>query len=122
METIRDASAGRRIQADDCEVFGRDSFGYPVLIRKRYGKGQLIYLNVPIEDSAVTSECKLYRVYRKIAELAGLSCPEKAPEVGITHHPLSDGNEIRISINYADYEVSGMKPNEVKIETVKVFQ
>ena len=122
METIRDASAGRRIQADDFEVFGRDSFGYPVLIRKRYGKGQLIYLNVPIEDSAVTSECKLYRVYRKIAELAGLSCPEKAPEVGITHHPLSDGNEIRISINYADYEVSGMKPNEVKIETVKVFQ
>ena len=110
---------GRRLQADDCEVFGRDSSGYPVLTRKRYGKGQLIYLNAPIEDSAVASECSLYRIYRKIAELAGLDLPDKAPEIGITHHPFPDGGEVRISINYADHDAGGMKPNEVKIETLK---
>ena len=61
----------------------------------------------------------MFRVYRKIAELAGIQCPDKAPEIGITHHPLPDGGEIRISINYVDYEAGGMKPNEVKIETIK---
>ena len=113
---------GRRIKVDDCEVLGRDSYGYPVLIKKHYGKGQLIYLNVPLEDSAITSDCKLYHVYRKIAELAGVQCPEKVPEIGITHHPLPEGGEIRIAINYADYEAGGMKPNEVKIETVQEYQ
>jgi hypothetical protein len=45
--------------------------------------------------------------------------PEKAPELGITHHELPDGSEIRIAINYADHEADGMKPNEVKIEKIK---
>ena len=109
----------RHLLADGCKVLGKDSAGHPVLIRKSYGKGQLIYLNVPIEFGGITPECKLFRVYRKIAELAGVQCPDKAPEVGITHHPLPDDGEIRISINYADYEAGGMKPNEVKIETIK---
>ena len=108
----------RRLIADGCEVLGTDAAGNPVLIRQRYGKGQLIYLNVPIEQAAVTPECKLYRVYRKIAQAAGLKCPEKVPEIGITHHERPDGSEIRISINYADYEAGGMKPNEVKIEKI----
>ena len=111
-----EASITRRLIADGCEVLGRDTEENPVLIRKSYGKGQLIYLNVPIENAAITSECSLFRVYRKIAELAGIQCPDKAPEIGITHHPLPDGGEIRIKINYADYEVDDMKPNEVKIE------
>ena len=105
----------RHLIADSCEVFGKDTAGRPILIRQRYGKGQLIYLNAPIEQAAVTPECKLYRIYRKIAELAGIKCPEKAPEIGITHHPLPDGGEIRIAINYANYEVDDMRPNEVKI-------
>ena len=106
----------RHLLADTCEVHGRDDAGRPVLIRQRYGKGQLIYLNVPIEYAAITSECKLYKVYRRIAELAGLECPDKAPEIGVTHHPLPEDGEIRIAINYADYEAGGMKPNEVRIE------
>ena len=106
----------RHLLADGCEVLGKDTAGRPVLIRQRYGRGQLIYLNVPLEHAAVTAECKLYRVYRKIAELAGIKCPDKAPEIGITHHPLPDGGEIRIAINYADHEVDDMKPNEVRIE------
>ena len=108
----------RHLLAESCEVFGRDTAGRPVLIRHRYGKGQLIYLNVPVEQAAISSECKLYRIYRKIAELAGVKCPEKAPEIGITHHPLPDGGEVRITINYADYEADGTAPNEVKIETI----
>ena len=108
----------RHLLAESCEVFGKDTDGRPVLIRHRYGKGQLIYLNAPVEQAAISSECKLYRIYRKIAELAGVKCPEKAPEIGITHHPLPDGGEVRITINYADYEADGTAPNEVKIETI----
>lgn len=108
----------RHLIADSCEVFSKDIAGRPILIRQRYGKGQLIYLNAPIEQGAITTECKLYRVYRKIAELAGVRCPEKAPEIGITHHPLPNGGDIRVAINYADYEVGGMMPNEVKIENI----
>ena len=109
----------RHLLADTCEVLGIDTAGRPVLIRKPYGKGQLIYLNVPVEQAAICPECKLYRVYRKIAELAGIKCPEKAPEIGITHHPLPDGGEIQIAINYADYVVDEMEPNEVKIKAVR---
>ena len=114
-----DSPITRRLIPDGCEVHSKDAAGNPVLIRQRYGKGQLIYLNVPIEQAAVASECKLYRIYRKIAQLAGLVLPEKAPEIGITHHELPDGGEIRIAINYADHEADGMKPNEVKIDIKK---
>ena len=110
------SSCTRHLIANGCDVLGKDGDGRPVLIRQRYGKGQLIYLNAPIEHAAITKECKLYLVYRKIAELAGIRCPDKAPEIGITHHPLPDGGEIRIAINYADHEAGGMAPNEVKIE------
>ncbi|MBQ6471519.1 MAG: cellulase family glycosylhydrolase [Victivallales bacterium] len=109
----------RRLLADTCDVLGKDTGGHPILIRRRYGNGQLVYLNAPLEQAAITSECKLYRIYRKLAQLAGVKCPEKAPEIGITHHPLPDGGEVRILINYADYEAGGMAPNEVKIETVE---
>ena len=108
----------RHLLENSCEVHGRDNTGRPILICQPYGKGKLIYLNLPIEHASISSECKLYKVYRKIAELAGISCPDKAPEIGITRHPLADGGEIRIVINYADYEADGMKPNEVKIEKV----
>ena len=110
------SSCTRHLIANGCDVLGKDGDGRPVLIRQRCGKGQLIYLNAPIEHAAITKECKLYLVYRKIAELAGIRCPDKAPEIGITHHPLPHGGEIRIAINYADHEAGGMAPNEVKIE------
>lgn len=113
-----DSPVTRRLIADGCEVHGRDMAGNPVLICQRHGKGRLIYLNVPLEQSAITAECKLYKVYRKIAQLAGMELPEKAPEIGITHHELPEGGEIRIAINYADYEVDGFKPNEIKIENI----
>ena len=92
--------------------------GNPVLICQRHGRGRLIYLNVPLEQSAITAECKLYKVYRKIAQLAGMELPEKAPEIGITHHELPEGGEIRIAINYSDHEVDGFKSNEIKIENI----
>ena len=112
-----ESSVTRRLSAVDCEVHGRNEAGDPVLISRPYGKGRLIYLNVPVENAAVTSECRLYRVYRKIAEIAGVTCPaDKAPELGITHHPLAGGGEIRITINYSEHEAGGLAANAVKVE------
>ena len=114
------SSRTRRLRATDCEVLGKDPAGYPVLIRRPYGKGQLIYLNAPIENAAAEADSRLYLIYRKLAGLAGVSCPEKAPEIGITHHPLPSGGEIRITINYADRPADGMAPNSVKVERIGV--
>ena len=108
----------RHLLENGCEVHGRDVEGHPVLISRAYGKGKLIYLDLPVEHAAITSECRLYKIYRKIAELAGVNCPEKAPEIGITRHILPDGGEIKISINYADYDAGGLKADEVKIEKI----
>ena len=67
----------------------------------------------------MTLECKLYRICQSIAKLAGISWSGKAPEIEITHHPITDGGEIRIAINYADYAVDGMGSGKVRIETVR---
>ena len=52
-------------------------------------------------------------------ETGGDLVPEKAPGIEITHHPITDGGEIRIAINYADYAVDGIGSGKVRIETVR---
>ena len=106
----------RRLKANGCEVHGTDTEGNPVLISKAYGKGRLVYLNAPIENEAITETGRLHLIYRKLAEIAGVTCPEKSPEIGVTRHIFPDGRTLRISINYADYPADGMPANSVKTE------
>ena len=106
----------RVLNSNTCETLGSDKEGNPVLVCKKYGKGKLVYLNVPLENNAITQECKLYKIYQKFAEIAGVECLDKSPEIGITRHFYPDGKEVRILINYADYQVEDMPGNSVKIE------
>ena len=86
------------------------------MIRHGYGKGQLIYLNAAPELAELSFDNGFYRIYRKAAELAGIVCPEKAPEIGVTKHVFADGKTLQIRINYADYPVEDMEANGVKLE------
>ena len=67
-------------------------------------------------DAAIAEGGPLYRIYRRLAKLAGLECPDKAPEIGVTRHRFPDGRLLRIFINYADHPVDGMPGNSVRRE------
>ncbi|MBR2425570.1 MAG: hypothetical protein IKB16_02390 [Lentisphaeria bacterium] len=111
-------ACGRVLKALDCDVLAKDTAGNPQMIRRNYGKGQLIYLNVAPETAELSFDNGYYLLYRKAAVLAGIACPEKAPEIGVTTHCFDDGRTLKIRINYADYPVEDLDANAVKLEFV----
>jgi endo-1,4-beta-mannosidase len=112
-------TVSRYLKAADCEVIAADMAGNPVITSKNYGKGRLIYVNVPLENSALTVDNNLYLVYRKLAKIAGLELPEKSKDIGITRHILSDGRILKFFINYSDKTADGMPGNSVKYEIIQ---
>lgn len=112
-------TVSRYLKAADCEVIAADMAGNPVITSKNYGKGKLIYVNVPLENSALTVDNNLYLVYRKLAKIAGLELPEKSKDIGITRHILPDGRVLKFFINYSDKTTDGMPGNSVKYEIIK---
>ena len=111
-------ACGRILKAVDCDVLAKDDHGNPQMIRRNYGKGQLIYLNVAPELAEMDFANKHYLIYKKAAELAGVNCHDKAPEIGVTTHRFDDGRTLKIRINYADYPVDDLDANAVKLEFV----
>jgi endo-1,4-beta-mannosidase len=109
-----DQTITRRMYLTDGKLIAADSDGNPVIVEKNYGAGKLVFVNAALENSALNPGNELYKVYRKLAEIAGLTLPEKSPETGITRHILSNGKVLTFYINYADYEVDGMPGNSVK--------
>ena len=104
------------MKAIDCEVLASDTNGYPVMLKKDYGKGKLVFVNAALENNALTPENELYQVYRKLAAIAGLELPEKSKEIGITRHKTADGKVLNFYINYSDETVDGMPGNSIKYE------
>ena len=104
----------RRMLNTSGEVLATQADGSPFLIRNKYGKGQVIFVNAPLENEALTPGNGFYKLYRKLAILAGVPLEEKSPSVGITRHRLADGRQLKFYINYADTEQDGMPGNSVK--------
>lgn len=111
-----DRTITRCMKAVDCEVSACDMSGNPVIMSKNYGKGKLIFVNAPLENSALIPDNNLYLVYRKLAKIAGLELPEKSKDVGITRHILPDGRILKFFINYSDQTADGMPGNSIKYE------
>ena len=107
-------SITRQLKAVDCDVLAQDQAGNPVITCKKAGKGKLIYVNAPLENAALVPGNQLYKVYRRLAETAGLVLEEKSPAIGITHHTLADGRTIKFYINYSSRTADGIEPNGVK--------
>lgn len=108
-------SKSRQLKAAGCDVVAQDDAGNPQIIVNKYGKGKLIYCNVAPEPDAWQQGNNYFLLYRKFAQLAGLTLPEKAPETGVTRHVFADGRVLEFRINYADHEVEGIGANRVKL-------
>ncbi|MBE6358453.1 MAG: hypothetical protein E7057_04305 [Lentisphaerae bacterium] len=106
----------RRLAPVDCEVLAQDDGGNAVIIAKNYGKGKLVYVNAALENNALATDNRLYKVYRFLAETVGIRLPEKSPETGITRHKLADGRTLKFFINYSDKCADGIPGNGVKYE------
>ncbi|MBE6365353.1 MAG: hypothetical protein E7053_06330 [Lentisphaerae bacterium] len=104
----------RRIKVSGADVVAVLDDGTPLITRKKYGKGQLIYVSAALENEALTPGNNFYHIYRKLAQLAGVDTPEKSPEIGITRHILDDGSVVKFFINYSDHEVDGMAGNTIR--------
>ena len=111
-----DQKITRRMKAIDCEVLASDAEGFPVILKKDYGKGKLVFVNAALENNALNPGNELYLVYRKLAAIAGLELPEKSKEIGITRHKTADGKVLKFYINYSENDVDGMPGNSVKYE------
>ena len=111
-------SITRRMIANDCEVLASDENNYPVILKKDYGQGKLIFVNAALENNALNKDNELYLVYRQLAKLAGLELPNKSKAIGITRHKTKDGKELKFYINYSEHEVDNMPGNSVKFEIV----
>ena len=109
-------SITRKMKNHTADVLAGDTDGFPVIMVQKYGAGKLVFVNAALEDNVFAPGNELYKVYRKLAEIAGVEVPEKSPEIGITTHKTADGRTLKFFINYADHEVDGMAGNSVKYE------
>ncbi len=102
------------VKAERAEVLAADSGGNPIMTAAALGRGQVFFVNLPLEQTAVQkSGCfhgedlnPLYLLYREAAERAGVRRLVKTelPGVGITEHPREDGKTICVAINYEPEE------------------
>lgn len=106
----------RKLLAGISEILAVEEDGSPMMTSNKYGKGKVVFLNAAPELSAVDESVPhSYLLYRKIAALAGLELPEKAPEIGRTEHPWTNGKTIIVEINYSDKKSSGLAPNDFRV-------
>lgn len=83
----------RSLQAD---ILARDAHGAPVFTRHSYGKGDVFYLNFPLESNQIQQpggfESEAYQVYRTAfsKQLRALTAFSLNPCVGVTLHKQND--------------------------------
>lgn len=119
--TVKITSTGSRVIAQAAD-------GEPVMTVSAFGKGKVIYVNAPLEVSAVTGDGAfygdninpLYLAYREAAKLAGVKRkvvkPAECAGVGLTEHKLADGKTLVVAINYDPEAVEmplSVKPSKV---------
>lgn len=91
-----------RLLAEKCTVLATLADGSPVFTRCAYGKGEVFFLNAPIEEEMVERRAVMAPFYRKFFTLAGVKrrITEKDDFIGVTEHPMDDKLVI-VLINYS---------------------
>ncbi len=98
------------------QVLGRESDGNPVFTSAAYGRGQLCFLGLPIETYLAGAPGAFdapeaqpfWQIYRHLAggAVSGRRAASKAlPQIGLTEHPLEDGQRVVVAINYSPQPV-----------------
>lgn len=106
-EFVCDSPITQKLTAGKGKVLARDGEGGPVLVQSSYGKGKVFFMSVPPENSALENRNDVWKIHRKVFELAGgrVSFPGKPASVGITEH-FDGKNTICVMINYSSEPVS----------------
>lgn len=100
---------------DGAEVLGTDQDGNPAFIHNHYGKGNVYFLDAPLEKEAALysglfSEQNMpeyWRIYKAIAskEISLRFAKKINPGTGITEHDFGHGVKVIIAINYNETPV-----------------
>ena len=104
-----------RITPKTSEVLAATADGHAMVTAHRYGKGNVMFCNFPIEsDSFNRTDCfcgknvnPRYLIYKTAAQLAGIArkVEKEIPGVGLTEHRLADGRTVVVAVNYDEYPV-----------------
>lgn len=99
------------LRPDGCEVLASDGDN-PVLIKKHYGRGVVYFLSSALELSLAdipdafdcSKDKQYYKLYESILKphIDRTVKAKSSPFVGVTEHPLDEGRELIIAVNYID--------------------
>ena len=98
---------------EKAEVIARDSKGKPAFVCNKRGKGQILFLNAPLENQIVTTpgapsgEVGFEKFYRYAAKVAGITSPivKKNPHIDITIHDVDEKHAIVVALNNMDADI-----------------
>ena len=90
----------RILTAESADVLAKDSTGNPALTVNSYGKGKVVFFNAAIERNAPLAGWPVYAVAAKMAGVAR-KVTRTNPLLGLTEHPVGDGETIVVAINYS---------------------
>lgn len=94
--------------AENVEVLAYDQDGVPALIRRSLGKGNVVFLNAPLEAAfaatagiADSEDCGSEKVYEMVKRIAGISLAvEKSnPLLNVTEHAVDESTSLFIVMN-----------------------
>ena len=101
------------------EVVFENDAGEPVLLKNKYGKGTVYFLDIPMELLAfdgtdLYNTMPYYKIYKKIAKDIILDKIVTVDDrnIGITINPIDENNCYATILNYSDKEI---KP-DIKIK------
>lgn len=97
-------------EANGAEIIARDDKGYPFITSYKYGSGNVILVNAPIEDMMIDmhdATAKGYhRIYRELFKpYERKLCYTEREGLAITHH-ATDNGEYAVIVNHTENDLS----------------
>ncbi len=100
------------VSTENGEVLAKNQWDDPVLIRTKCGKGTILYSSLPVEASICEQPkaflTDYYKLYRKLAELAGVKreVTRTNPMLTLTEHFEQDGSLLVCAVNNTPNELT----------------
>ncbi len=97
----------QKLLADGCEVLAAEADGSPVLTQTPCGKGQVFFLNCPIEQNCLNCENNYDELYRMVWARINHEprlIVKKSRNIGVTEHRFANGHTVIVMVNYDETE------------------
>ena len=94
----------QKLLPENAEVMLKEKDGTPLLVRNNCGKGQVFFLNAPIENEMAENGGDFSAVYKMVFERVPHNklFISKDIGIGITEHCFENGNTAVVLVNYSD--------------------